>query len=136
MKLKAASVWAVSIVAILTLSSCGGGESSTSDPSVQRVVKALDDLNIEHTDPVRAEVGLSGAKAIYDLTINGFDAGINIFADAAALKDWQELSDAFGGIHVAFDNAALSLDTDEGKSNSAEIAAEIADALGGTAHGD
>ncbi|MEZ5237763.1 MAG: hypothetical protein R2716_01995 [Microthrixaceae bacterium] len=37
---------------------------------------------------------MSGARAGFDMTVNGFDAGINIFPDAEALAMWQEASDA------------------------------------------
>jgi hypothetical protein len=43
-------------------------------------------------------VGLSGAKARFDMTVNGYDAGINIFPNDSALKTWQEASDSLGGI--------------------------------------
>ena len=105
------------------------------EAAVDTVVTALDELGIEHSDPVRTEVGLSGAKAIFDITINGYDAGINVFPNAEALANWQELSDQFGGIHVAWDNNALSLNSSEGIANSAEIAPQIAEQIGGDAHG-
>lgn len=105
------------------------------EAAVQEVVTALDDLDIAHSEPVRAEVGGSGAKARFDLTINGFDAGINIFADEEQLQSWSELSDSLGGVHIAFDNSALSLNSSEGIAASAEIAPAIAEALGGKAHG-
>src|SRR5699024_6689876 len=84
-------------------------DSSDAEPlsdieaAVQTVTTALDDLGIEYTDPVRAEVGLSGAESRFDLTINGFDSGLNVFGDSDTLEAWQEASDSFGGIHVAFD---------------------------------
>lgn len=105
------------------------------EEAVQTFVSALDELGIEHTDPVRAEVGGSGAKAVFDITINGYDAGINVFPDADGLASWQELSDSFGGIHVAWEDSALSLNSSDGIANSAEIAPLIADAIGGEARG-
>lgn len=105
------------------------------DASVQAFVGALDELGIEHSEPVRAEVGLSGAKARFDLTVNGFDAGINVFPDAETLATWGEASDSFGGIYVSSGNAVLSLNSSEGIANSAEIAPQIADAVGGEARG-
>lgn len=105
------------------------------EASVQAFVGALDELGIEHTDPVRAETGLSGAKARFDITINGFDAGINVFPDTATLTTWGEASDSLGGIYVSYGNAALTLNSSEGITNSAEIAPQIATALGGEAHG-
>ena len=76
-----------------------------------------------------------GAKASFDITINGFDAGINVFPDAGQLASWSKVSDSLGGVQVAFDNAALSLNSSEGISNSSAIAPKIADAISGEAHG-
>lgn len=112
-----------------------GAPVSDIDAAVQAFVTALNELGIDHTDPVRAEVGLSGAKALFDITINGFDAGINVFPDAEALATWGEASDSFGGIYVAYGNAALSLNSGDGIADSAEIAPKIAAEVGGEAHG-
>ncbi|KSU54820.1 hypothetical protein AS029_07690 [Microbacterium enclense] len=98
-------------------------------------VAALDELGIEHSEPVRAEVGGSGAKARFDMTVSGNDAGINVFPDAETLAAWGELSDAYGGIFVSSGNAVLSLNSSEGIANSAEIAPAIAQAVGGEARG-
>ncbi|MCR2824301.1 MULTISPECIES: hypothetical protein [Microbacterium] len=98
-------------------------------------VGALDELGIAHSEPVRAEVGLSGAKARFDITVNGFEAGINVFPDAEMLATWGEASDSFGGIYVSYGNAVLTLNSSEGIANSAEIAPQIATAVGGEAHG-
>lgn len=105
------------------------------EAAVQDVMAALDRLGIEHSDPVRADVGGSGAKARFDLTVNGFDAGINIFADEQGRAAWSEMSDAYGGIHVAYGSTALSLNSSEGIANSAEVAPQIAEEIGGKAHG-
>ncbi len=103
--------------------------------AVDTFIGALDDLGIEHSEPVRGVVELSGAKARFDLTVNGFDAGINVYPDAETMATWQEASDSFGGIHVAKDLAVLSLNTDEGVADSAEIAPRIAEHIDGTARG-
>lgn len=103
--------------------------------AVDTFIGALDDLGIEHSEPVRGQVGGSGAKAVFDLTVNGFDAGINVYPDAEALETWQGLSDSFGGIHVAKDMAVLSLNSQEGVADSAEIAPRIAEHIDGTARG-
>lgn len=155
-------VWSATLVAMLALTGCASpnstnvGASANSettaqattpaatptgppvseiDAAVQVFVTALNELGIEHTDPVRAEVGLSGAKARFDITINGFDAGINVFPDAETLAAWGETSDSFGGIYVAYGNAALSLNSSDGIAYSAEIAPKIAAKVGGEAHG-
>jgi len=103
--------------------------------AVDTFVGALDQLGIEHSEPVRAEVGASDAKARFDITVNGFKAGINVFPDADTLAAWGKLSDAYGGIFVSSGNAVLSLNSSEGVGNSAEIAPAIADAVGGEARG-
>src|SRR5690606_36521956 len=98
----------VALVSMLAVAGCGGDESSSDiEAAAQTVVEALDELGIDHTDPVRAEVQGSGAAAVFEIQINGYDAGINVFADGDDLAAWQELSDAFGGVSVTFDNAAL-----------------------------
>ncbi|MCM3500895.1 hypothetical protein M3667_03255 [Microbacterium sp. P26] len=103
--------------------------------AVDTFVGALDRLGIEHSEPVRAEVGASGAKARFDITINGYEAGINVFPDADTLAAWGKLSDAYGGIFVSSGTAALSLNSSEGVGNSAEIAPAIADAVNGETRG-
>ncbi|WP_186626566.1 hypothetical protein [Rhodococcus sp. BP22] len=110
---------------------------SKSDSVVQRFTTALDDLDIEHAEPVREEVGLSGASMRFDMPVNSYDAGINIFPDEEALTTWQEASDSLGGIHVALPDeyAVLTLNSSEGIADSAKIAPMIAEAVGGTAHG-
>ncbi|WP_322544700.1 hypothetical protein U2G91_01385 [Rhodococcoides fascians] len=73
----------------------------------------------------------------FDMPVNGYDAGINIFPDNETLAAWQEASDSFGGIHVALPDAdaVLTLNSSEGIADSAKIAPMIAHAVGGTAHG-
>lgn len=105
------------------------------EQAVDTFTFALDELGIEHSEPVRADVDASGAKARFDVTVNGYDAGINVFPDEATLATWGELSDSFGGIYVASGNAVLSLNSSDGIANSAEIAPLIASAVGGEAHG-
>lgn len=120
-----------------TVQSAEDAEHSVSDiqAAVDIFVGALDDLGIDHSEPERRQVGGSGAKAVFDIDVNGFDSGINVFPDADALETWQGLSDSFGGIHVAKDLAVLSLNTDEGIGDSAEIAPQIAEHVGGVARG-
>ncbi|MGI8392478.1 hypothetical protein [Leucobacter sp. W1038] len=103
--------------------------------AVDTFVAALDELGIEHSEPVREEVQLSGAKARFGMTVNGFDAGINVFPNAERLEAWGEASDAFGGIYVSWGTSALTLNSSEGVANSAEIAPLIAQTVGGEAHG-
>ena len=147
------AIGSATLVVMLTLTGCASTPTSagasanpgTTTPAarpvsdinagVQTLVTALDDLGIKHTDPVRAEVGLSGAKAIFDITVNGYDAGINVFPDSKALATWGKASDSFGGIYVAHGNAVLTLNSSEGISDSAAIAPKIAAKVGGEAHG-
>lgn len=147
MKLLRAPFLAAATATALSLGACtasdsgdgagGAATESTSDiqGSADEVVAVLDDLGIEHTEPVRGDVGLSGAKARFDMTINGFDAGINVFSDQDVLASWQDVSDSFGGVHVAFDDTALSLNSSDGIANSVEIAPKIAEGLDGVARG-
>lgn len=109
--------------------------ASDIDAAVQTFTTALDDLGIEHTEPERVAVEMSGAQASFDLTVNGYESGILVFPSEGALATWQEASDSFGGVHVAAGNSALSLNSSDGIGNSVEIAPQIADAVGGTAHG-
>ena len=110
---------------------------SKSESVVQRFTSALDDLGLEHAEPARAEVALSGAQMRFDMPVNGYDAGINIFPDKETLAAWQKASDALGGIHIALPDAdaVLTLNSSEGIADSAKIAPMIAEAVGGTAHG-
>lgn len=153
--MKTARLLLVTVVAsTLTLASCssddskqgevgqtGSGNSGSEgsgqedlDP-VSRALKAMDELGIEHTEPVRGEVQLSGAKESYDLSINGNEAGILVFPNEEALQQWVSMSTSFGGVCVTFGEVAISLNSKEGIQDSAKIAPELAEALGGEAHG-
>ncbi len=165
MRRKTTLVAASVLAAVLSLTACGndegaGGEANNNNSSssqrqqaetpaqrdqpvsrseavVQSFTTALDDLGIEYAQPERAEVGLSGAQMRFDMTVNGYDAGINIFPNAEALATWQEASDSLGGIHVALSDeyAVLTLNSSDGIGDSARIAPMIAESVGGTAHG-
>jgi len=108
---------------------------SENEQFVQTFVDALDELGIEHSDPKRTEAAML-SKASYDITVNGFDAGINIFVDAESQQSWVEASDSLGGVCVVIDGAALSLNSSEGVEDSADIAPKIAERVGGEAHGN
>jgi hypothetical protein len=105
------------------------------DAAVQTFTKALDSLGIQHTAAVRAAAGASGAKARFDITVDNFEAGINVFPDAEVLAAWGKASDSFGGIYVSSGTAVLSLNSTEGVTSSAAIAPKIAAAVKGEAHG-
>ena len=132
---------AVAVAAVcVAVASCGGssgndeGLSDIEEPAAQ-VVAVLEELGIEHTEPTRGSGGMSGAVASYDMTVGGFDAGINVFDNENDLEEWRGLSDAFGGVHVAFGTSALSLNSNEGIAFSVDVAGDIADAIGGEASG-
>jgi hypothetical protein len=101
---------------------------------VATFVDALDALGIEHSEPKRTEAAVL-SKASYDLTVNGYDSGVQVFANEEAQTAWVEASDSFGGVCVVIDGAALSLNSSEGIEDSVEIAPKIADEVGGEAHG-
>lgn len=96
---------------------------------------ALDALGIKHSEPERSEAAAL-SKASYDITVNGFDAHIQIFANDETQKSWVKVSDALGGVCAVIDGAALSLNSSEGIADSAKIAPKIAEKVGGEAHGD
>ena len=153
--IKTVATTTITLIALIALTGCGGTTTATPSPAVtapasavapqapvsdidaavQKAVTALDALDIEHTEPVRTDVLASGAKARFDMTVNGYEAGINVFPTAEALASWQSLSDSLGGIHVAYDLAVLTLNSSEGVANSAEIAPTIAAQIGGEARG-
>lgn len=148
------------LAAALSLTACGSDDAAEADTTstgsssqeqqaetpdqpvsesvVETFTSALDDLGIEHAEPERRKAEpLSGVQMRFDMPVNGYDAGINIFPDEETLVAWQEASDALGGIHVALPdaNAVLTLNSTEGIADSGEIAPRIAEAVGGTAHG-
>lgn len=108
---------------------------SENEQFVETFVDALDALQIEHGEPERTEAGML-SKASYDITVNGFDASIQIFANEETQTAWVEASDSFGGVGVVIDGAALSLNSSEGIADSAEIAPKVAEEVGGEARGN
>lgn len=107
---------------------------SENEQLVKTFVDALDTLEIERSEPKRTEAGLL-SKASYDITVNGFDAGIQIFAIEETQTAWVEASDSLGGVCVVIDGAALSLNSSDGIADSVEIAPKIAEEVGGEARG-
>ena len=101
---------------------------------VTTFVEALDVLEIKHSEPQRTEAGLL-SKASYDLTVNGYDASIQVFATEETQAAWEEASDSLGGVCVVIDGAALSLNSSTGIADSVEIAPQIAQEVGGEARG-
>lgn len=135
----------------LTIAGCGdkAGQTNSTESStqvattqkqalpanIQKVIDALDKLKISHSDPMKGQPNLSEATEVWDLKINNYDAGISSFQNPEGLNLWQEASDNLGGISVTFDNTAISLNSDEGRQDSVEIAPKLAKELNGTAHG-
>lgn len=107
---------------------------SENEQVVKAFVDALDTLGIEHSEPTRAEAAAL-SKASYNLTVNGFDASIQIFANEETQEAWVNASDSLGGICVVLDGAALSLNSSEGIADSVEIAPQIAEKVSGEARG-
>ena len=103
--------------------------------SVQMFVKALDDLGIKHTDPVRVEVAPSIAEAKFelqvDITVDRFNSVIYVLKDAEMMASEVEIADHVGLLYVASGNALLSVGLN---ADSAAIARKIAAKVGGMAH--
>ena len=95
----------------------------------------MDDLNIQHTKPQHTSVDTSGAKEVYDIKINGNDAGINVYPDKTTLDSWLEASDSMGGVCVTFGTSAISLNSGDWIQGSVNIAPKLAEKLNGEAHG-
>lgn len=110
-------------------------EPSENEQYVELFLEALDALDIEYSEPERVEAGgLSSAS--YDMTVNGSSSGIQVFATEETQAAWVEASNSLGGICVVIDGAALTLNSSEGIADSADIAPQIAEEVGGTAHGN
>lgn len=107
---------------------------SANQQLVNTFVDALDTLGIKHSEPKRTEAGIL-SKASYDLTVNGFDASIQIFATDETQDAWVQASDSLGGVCVVIDGAALSLNSSEGIADSVKIAPKIAEEVDGEARG-
>lgn len=145
------AIAAVAAITTLTLTACGGNdetpdsatkttdtptaaESSDNGPVVDRITDALDKLGVEWgslTDPTYNAAANSDVR---DLNIGGYDAGIHEFRTEESAKAWSDASDTLGGIHVAFANSAVSLNSKGGREASEELAPRLAEELGGEAH--
>ncbi|WP_241475378.1 hypothetical protein [Nesterenkonia sp. YGD6] len=109
-------------------------EPSENEQYVELFVDALEALDIEYSEPERVEAGML-SSASYDMTVNGSSSGIQIFDNEEVQASWVEASNSLGGVSVVVDGAALSLNSSEGIADSVEIAPQIAEEVGGTAHG-
>jgi hypothetical protein len=112
-------------------------EESEIRSRVQTFVTALEQAGIDHSEPIPDEesVGGSGAEARFVLDVNGFPAGIMVFRHRRSMSAWEWASVSLNGVHVAFENSVLTLNSHEGRSNSVESAPVIAAWVGGTARG-
>ena len=145
------TIAAIAAITTLTLTACGGNdetsdsgtnttdtpaaaESSGNSPVVDRITGALDKLDVEWdrlTDPTYNAAANSDVR---DINIGGHDAAIHQFRTEESAKSWSDTSDTLGGIHVAFANSAVSLNSEEGREASERLAPRLAEELGGEAH--
>lgn len=146
------TIAAIAAITTLTLTACGGSddstgsstaqhpaasttsESSDNGPVVDRITAALDKLNVEWDSLTGPRYNAAANSDVRDLNIGGHDAGIHEFRTEESAKDWSDTSDMLGGIHVAFDNSAVSLNSKDGREASEELAPRLAEELGGEAH--
>lgn len=145
MRKQLVAVTLTALLAALSLTGCSNADSSETstkasvstnqnDP-VHAALDAMGNLNIQHTKPERTSVDASGAKEVYSITINGHDAGINVYPDTSTRDAWLKTSDSMGGVSVAYGNSAISFNSSDGIQDSIQIAPKLAEKLGGEAHG-
>ena len=145
------TIAAVAAITTLALTACGGNddapdsatnttdtsaaaESSDNGPVVDRITDALDKLDVEWdslTDPTYNAAANSDTR---DINIGGHSAVIHEFRTEESAKFWSDASDTLGGIHVAFANSAVSLNSKDGRESSEKLAPRLAEELGGEAH--
>lgn len=105
-------------------------------PEVEKVTNALTNIGAEWTPPTsEGDNPLILATDTYDLTINGYDAGVNIFLNEEALTEWLDTVAMFDGIAVTYGNVAVSLNSGLGRADSLELAPKLAAELGGIVTG-
>lgn len=142
----------VAVITTLTLTACGGedeatgssaaqhpatstaAESSDDAPIVDRVTAALDKLDVEWSNLTGPTYNAAANSDVRNLNIGGYDAGIHEFRTEESAKAWSDASDTLGGIHVAFANSAVSLNSKDGREASEKLAPRLAEELGGEAH--
>ena len=145
------------LVVMLTLTGCASTPSSTGasanpgittpvatpaatpvsdiNASVQMFVKALDDLGMKHTDPVRIEVDSSVAEAKFQMTLDGDGpAFIYVLKDAQMMANEVSVLEDGYRLFVTSGNALLFLNSTDLEAYSAVVAPKIAAKVGGVAH--
>lgn len=145
------AIAAIAAITTLALTACGGNdktpasatnatdtsttvESSDNGPVVDRITDALDKLDVEWDSLTGPRYNAAANSDVRDLNIGGYDAGIHEFRTEESAKDWSDTSDMLGGIHVAFANSAVSLNSKDGREASEKLAPRLAEELGGEAH--
>lgn len=146
------TIAAVAAITTLTLTACGGddeatgssaaqhqaasttSESSDNGPIVDRITAALDKLDVEWDSLADPTYNAAANSDVRDINIGGYDAKIHEFRTEEPAKAWSDASDTLGGIHVAFANSAVSLNSEEGREASEKLAPRLAEELGGEAH--
>lgn len=145
------TIAAVAAITTLALTACGGddktpdsatnttgtsaaAESSDNGPIVDRITDALDKLDVEWDSLADPTYNAAANSDVRDINIGGYSAGIHEFRTEESAKAWSDASDTLGGIHVAFANSAVSLNSKGGREASEELAPRLAEELGGEAH--
>ena len=144
------TIAAIAAITTLTLTACGGNDEtpdnatnttdtptaaeSSSNGPVARVTAALDNMDVEWDSLTDPTYNAAANSDVRDINIGGHDAKIHQFRTEESAKAWSDASDTLGGIHVAFDNSAVSLNSEEGREASEELAPRLAEELGGEAH--
>ena len=145
------TIAAVAAITTLALTACGGddktpdsatnttgtsaaAESSDNGPVVDRITDALDKLDVEWDSLADPTYNAAANSDVRDINIGGYSAVIHEFRTEESAKSWSDASDTLGGIHVAFANSAVSLNSEEGREASEKLAPRLAGELGGEAH--
>ena len=146
------TIAAIAAITTLTLTACGGddeatgsstaqhpaasttSESSDNGPIVDRITDALDKLDVEWDSLADPTYNAAANSDVRDINIGGYSAVIHEFRAEESAKSWSDASDTLGGIHVAFANSAVSLNSEDGREASEKLAPRLAEELGGEAH--
>lgn len=138
-------------ITTLALTACGGddktpdsatnatgtstaAESSDNGPIVDRITDALDKLDVEWDSLTGTTYNAAANSDVRDINIGGYSAVIHEFRTEESAKFWSDASDTLGGIHVAFANSAVSLNSKDGRESSENLAPRLAEELDGEAH--
>ena len=145
------TIAAAAAITTLALTACGGNdktpdsatnatgtstaaESSDNGPIVDRITDALDKLDVEWDSLTGTTYNAAANSDVRDINIGGYSAVIHEFRTEESAKFWSDASDTLGGIHVAFANSAVSLNSKDGRESSENLAPRLAEELDGEAH--